>query len=84
MLLAATARKIVDPEGLPLGTDAEGKRGAYPKADGHVIENAFLKPFLSLADASADDSAEKRWNRLHAPSLRFSTAQDMTPPRWRR
>lgn len=81
VLAAKATEKIVDTEGLPLGTNAEGRRGTSPAADGVLIENAFLKPSLSLSAADLGASAEKRWALLHVPAARFSLLEDDERPR---
>lgn len=76
--LVAGANRIVDAEGLQLGTDKDGSQTAYP-AEGNLIHHAFREPQLALA--GSNPTAAKRWANTHALSLGFSLVRDNVAPR---
>lgn len=77
LALVAGPNRIVDAEGLQLGTDKDGNMNAYP-AEGKLVHHAFRHPNLALGQASP--TAAKRWAQTHALALGFSLVRDAKPP----
>lgn len=78
LALSAGATRIVDAEGLQLGTDKDGNQTAYP-AEGNLVHHAFREPNLALG--GSNPTPAKRWANTHSLSVGFRLVRDAQAPK---